>query len=147
VSTQTGADHIEIHELFARYYVAVDTHDSETWFGLWAEDGVFDSGRIRAEGMDELRTFTAGHKKMNLQTRHFCTNVFVDVDGDEASATNYMLVRSTVDQSAQSATALCESKLRKVDGEWKFTEHVYETDPSFDFGDAEVRPMGAQEVN
>ena len=143
----TGADRIEIYELFARYYVAVDTHDPETWLELWTDDGVFDSGRIRAEGRDGLRAFMAEHEKMDLRTRHFCTNVFVDVDGDEASATNYLLVRSTVDQSAPSATVLCESRLRRVDGQWKFTEHVYETDPSFDVGDADHRPVGAPEAN
>jgi uncharacterized protein (TIGR02246 family) len=127
------SDKLEVHELFARYYTAVDTADADGWLSLWADDGVFDSGKIQAQGKENLRKFIVEHFSMHLETRHYCANVFVDMDGDRAAASSYMLVRSAVDQSAQTATAMCRSKLRKVGNAWKLTEHRYKTDSSFDF--------------
>src|SRR5262245_43038655 len=124
---------LEVHELFARYYTAIDSADPAGWVACWADDGVFDSGGKHAQGKENLRAFIDEHVAMGFKTRHFCTNVFVDIKGDQATASNYMMVRSAVDQNAQTATAICKSKLRRVGGAWKLTEHRYQADPSFDF--------------
>jgi len=121
-------DRSEIADLFARYYTAVDTHDVEGWVALWAPDGAFDSGHVRARGTDELRAFMQGH---TVQTRHLVTNVAVDVQGDRATASNYMLVLPTTGNPLPIATAHCRSELVRVGRGWKLLRHVYRPDPSF----------------
>ena len=56
----TRDDAAEIAELFNRYYTFVDASDVEGWLGLWAPEGVYNSGHVRAEGMAELRAFISG---------------------------------------------------------------------------------------
>jgi uncharacterized protein (TIGR02246 family) len=121
-------DRLEIHELFSRYYTAVDAHDATGWTALWTEDGVFDSGHFHFEGKQQLHGFMSQH---NAQTRHLVTNVFVEVQGERATAQNYMLVVPTTGKAEVIASAHCRSELRKVEGRWKLARHIYRPDPSF----------------
>ena len=124
----TRDDAAEIAELFNRYYTAVDTSDVEGWLRLWAPQGVYDSGHVRAEGPKQLREFISGHV---VHTRHLATNVFADVKGDRAAASNYMVVLPTSGKPDIIATAHCTSELVKLDGQWRLTLHRYEPDVSF----------------
>lgn len=128
VAMDTAADRQQITELFARYYTAVDEHDADAFVALWAEDGVFDSGYLHFEGREQLHAFIANH---DVQTRHFVSNVFIDLDGDQARAHSYMLVVPSVGKAEVTATAHCVSELRKSDGRWRLTRHTYRADPSF----------------
>jgi ketosteroid isomerase-like protein len=133
--TTAAQDKIEIHELFSRYYYAVDMKDVKGWLSLWVEDGLFQNGDlIRAAGMEELTAFANKHINAPLKhSRHMVTNISTTINGDQAEAITYMLVMDSHVQDFQHATAICRSKLRKVNGEWKLTSHIYATDPSFDF--------------
>jgi predicted SnoaL-like aldol condensation-catalyzing enzyme len=124
----TRDDAAEISELFSRYYTAVDTADAEGWLRLWAPNGVYDSGHQRAEGPAQLRAFISGHV---VHTRHLVTNVFADVSGETAVASNYMVVLPTSGTPDVIATAHCRSELAKVQGRWLLTRHQYEPDVSF----------------
>lgn len=121
-------DAAEIAELFNRYYTAVDTADAEGWLGLWAPDGVYDSGHVRAEGLEQLRAFITAH---TVHTRHLSTNVFADVSGTRAVASNYMVVLPTSGKAEVIATAHCRSELVKRDGRWRLTRHTYRPDLNF----------------
>jgi hypothetical protein len=57
----------------------------------------------------------------------------VEVNGELATAVNYMLVIDSLVQEAQHATAICHSRLVKQNEEWKLLSHIFNTDPSFDF--------------
>lgn len=124
----THDDRAEIHDLFARYYTYVDTHDVERWVSLWTADGRYDSGHVQAAGTAALTAFLAGHV---VHTRHLVSNVTVEVEGDRARATNYMTVLPVAGRPDVIATALCRSELRRVDGRWRLASHVYRPDPSF----------------
>ncbi len=124
----TRDDAAEIAELFNRYYTAVDTGDVEGWLTLWAPQGVYDSGHVRAEGPAQLRAFISGHV---VHTRHLATNVFADVSGEKAVASNYMVVLPTSGRPDVIATAHCRSELVKVEGRWRLSRHQYEPDVSF----------------
>jgi hypothetical protein len=127
-------DKLEIHELIGRYYYFVDTQDKEAWLSLWAEEGLLQNGNHVASGRGQLGQFADDHiTDPNKHTRHMATNLFVEVNGQEATAVNYMLVIDSIVQEAQHATAICHSSLRKINGEWKIVAHIFKTDPSFDF--------------
>jgi predicted SnoaL-like aldol condensation-catalyzing enzyme len=125
------ADIADIADIFARYYIAVDTHDVEGWLALWSEDGELDSGHVRARGLAELRAFIADHV---VHTRHLVTNVTVDVEADtgRAIAQHYMMVLPTNGKPDPIATAHCRSDLaRDARGAFRLVRHVYRPDPSF----------------
>ena len=124
----TRDDAAEIAELFNRYYTAVDTADVEGWLRLWAPNGVYDSGHQRAEGLEQLRAFISAH---TVNTRHLATNVYADVEGQRAVASNYMVVLPASGQPEVIATAHCRSELVKLEGRWRLTRHVYQPDVSF----------------
>jgi ketosteroid isomerase-like protein len=127
-------DRILIHELFGRYYHAVDTKDAEGWLALWADDGLLSNAPHEARGREQLAVFARDHvADPGKHTRHLVTNVFCDVDGDRAAATSYMLVVDSAVQDAQRATAICHSDLVRDGDGWKLRRHVFQTDPSFDF--------------
>jgi hypothetical protein len=121
-------DRLEIHELFARYGIAADTHNTEAWVALWTDNGVFDAGVVRFEGKKQLREFMSNHQ---AQTRHFITNVFADVSGDRATAEAYLLVMPTVGKPEVISTAHCSAELRKVEGRWKLARYTMRVDPSY----------------
>ena len=127
-------DKLAIHELIGKYYFLVDTQNKAAWLGLWAEEGVLQNGDNIARGREQLQQFADDHiTDPNKHTQHMATNIFTELTGDEATAVSYMLVIDSIVQQAQHATAICESKLRKVGGEWKLVSHVFKTDASFDY--------------
>ena len=66
-----------------------------------------------------------------VQTRHLATNVYADVQGEKAVASNYMVVLPTSGKPEVIATAHCRSQLVKREGRWRLTQHSYEPDVSF----------------
>jgi hypothetical protein len=50
------ADRLAIHELYARYNIAADINDVETWAGCFTEDGVF-NGTEKLAGRTQLISF------------------------------------------------------------------------------------------
>lgn len=125
---------IEIHELIAKYYHAVDTKNTSAWLELWSSDGILRNGDHVAEGIKELTKFADEHiTDPKKHTRHMATNIYVVSDGKIATMINYMLVIDSSNQNAQHASAICSSKLEKIDGQWKLKLHVFNTDTSFDF--------------
>jgi hypothetical protein len=127
-------DKLEIHELIGKYYYFVDTQNKEAWLNLWAREGHLQNGDNIAKGTAQLQAFANEHiTDPNKHTRHMATNIFVEVNGHQATAVNYMLVIDSIVQQAQHATAICHSRFHKVDREWKLLSHIFTTDPSFDF--------------
>jgi hypothetical protein len=127
-------DTLEIHQLIGKYYYFVDTQNKEAWLKLWAEEGHLQNGDNIARGKGQLQQFANDHiTDPNKHTRHMASNIFVEVNGELATAVNYMLVIDSLVQEAQHATAICHSRLVKQNGEWKLLSHIFNTDPSFDF--------------
>jgi hypothetical protein len=125
---------LEIHELIGRYYYYVDTQNKEAWLSLWTEEGHLQNGDNIAKGASQLQQFANDHiTDPNKHTRHMATNIFVEVNGNQATAINYMLVIDSIVQEAQHATAICHSRISKINGEWKLLSHIFNTDLSFDF--------------
>jgi uncharacterized protein (TIGR02246 family) len=84
-----------IHDLFVRYTTALDAGDAETIVGCFTEDGALESPVVGVySGRDGIRAFAerfARFHERGAQLRHFISNLAVQVDGDAARATCYLL--------------------------------------------------------
>jgi 3-phenylpropionate/cinnamic acid dioxygenase small subunit len=122
-------DMVLIHNLTARYALAMDESRWEDWRTLWCEDepcfqnpaGTF----VGKEGFDRaipiLRERTGGK-------RHVMTNMVVDVTGQNASQTCYMLIIAKSSNPTIVGTAVYRDELVKVGYDWRFKKRVIEFD-------------------
>ena len=84
-----------INDLFVRYTTALDAGDVETIVGCFTEDGALESPAVGVysgrQGIREFAVRFARFRERGSQLRHFISNLAVQVDGDEARATCYLL--------------------------------------------------------
>lgn len=116
------ADTLEILQLAARYNHAIDYSDPEAWAGTFTEDGVFNGGPSPVTGHEALAQFAGGFGTNMAGARHWTNNHVVDGDGDEATHSCYLNLIQTKDGGSSIVTGRYDDKLRKVDGQWRFTE-------------------------
>jgi ketosteroid isomerase-like protein len=117
-------DREQIHELYARYALAIDAGRYDEWVGYFTEDGVFDSSRMgRFEGREQLRRFTETYDRAREggQIRHVISNVLVNIAGDTATGTCYLNLYITKNGKTEMiGVATYDDRLRKVNGRWVF---------------------------
>jgi hypothetical protein len=123
------ADRLLIEDLFVRYTTALDRGDIETIVQCFAADGTLESpavgGYAGHDGIREFATRFAGFHQGGAQLRHFISNLAVELDGDHARATCYLLNVLTRDgQSRMLAPGHYECDLVKLDGRWLFQRRV-----------------------
>ncbi len=116
------ADIVEILQLAARYNHAIDYGDPEAWAGTFSEDGVFNGGPEPVTGHEALAQFAGGFETRMGGARHWTNNHVVDGDGDDATHSCYLNLIQTKDGGSSVITGRYDDKLRKVDGQWRFTE-------------------------
>jgi uncharacterized protein (TIGR02246 family) len=126
---QTLADRLAINDLFVRYATALDAGDVETIVGCFAEDGSLKSPIVGVySGHDGIRTFAARFARLRengTQLRHVLSNLAVQLDGDRAHATCYLLTVLTRDgKSVLRPPGRYDCQLVRVDGAWVFKHRV-----------------------
>jgi ketosteroid isomerase-like protein len=111
----------EIRQLLARIFHAGDAFDVDTWLDCYTDDALFESPHIRMAGRDELR---AGFPTLRgtSPTRHWIGTVAIDVDGDEASSTAYLLVVTAAFPPTPMVSGVYHDRYRRVDGRWLFSQ-------------------------
>ncbi len=131
-------DRIAIEDLMARYIFALDWRDAEGYAATFTEDGVLNYGGGQAVGREAIREVVQGIRDRETaaraeaggdlrapHTQHFVTNIVLDIDGEEATAWAYWTAMSN-DNPERAATVSSYGHyvdhLRKVDGEWLFTD-------------------------
>lgn len=130
--TLTLENKAQIIELCARYVLAVDTNDIDTWLSTWTDDGVLDAGFGTAQGKTALRELEIKLEGgMSKGKRHLSVNHVVEGDDSTASATSYLVVLEREGHPAVVTTAVFTDTLKKVDGVWKFTRRHLAIDPSW----------------
>lgn len=120
------ADHIEIHDLLARYNHAIDAGDAPAWAATFTSDGAFtSSGRTRT-GTQELQAFAVDFATRMPGSRHWVSNVVIEGDDDRATMRCYLQLLKTGAGSPPTiaTTARYEDTLRRVDGVWKFASRT-----------------------
>jgi uncharacterized protein (TIGR02246 family) len=114
----------EIRQLIARYCHLVDARRIEEWVDCFTDDAVFEVRGSRTEGRDAILKMGEGIRQSGTGSRHWVTNVIVDVDGDEATSESYLMMVSQSAEPAIRASGVYRDRLRRVDGRWRFSERV-----------------------
>ena len=122
-------DRLAINDLFVRYTNALDRGDVETIVDCFTPDGALDSPAVgRHSGHAAIRAFAerfARFHERGAQLRHVISNLMVEIDGDHARATCYLLnVLTRNGKSELLAPGRYECDLVKSGGAWRFQRRV-----------------------
>jgi uncharacterized protein (TIGR02246 family) len=117
----------EIRALLMEYRRALDEKDFRAYAALFARDGVFSAGDMKATGPDEIYALVDGMLGTLLTERrgddfHLVANVSIDVDGDRASATSTWayVVRGEDETPVLAKLGRYQDELVREDGRWRF---------------------------
>ena len=124
----TPEDRLDIQELTARYAVAMDHGDSETWLNTWADWGVWEGGIGTYETKKNLGRLLTDLGDRIKGKRHIMTNSVITAQEGGALQTCYMLVVEAAGEPRVIATGVYEDLLQKVDGNWKFVRRKVKLD-------------------
>ena len=113
-----------IRELIARYSFHIDRSDFDAWADTFTEDGVFEvSGLMRFEGRSSIREF-GNHIPKNERGQtgmmHYTMNQIIEVSGDTAKATCYLLLVREGTPLQTDIAGRYEDELVKQGGRWLF---------------------------
>jgi uncharacterized protein (TIGR02246 family) len=125
VSLADLEDRLAINDLFVRYTTALDRGDVETIVECFTPDGSLDSPAVGSHaGHAAIRAFAerfARFHQRGAQLRHVISNLAVEIDGDHARATCYLLnVLTRNGKSELLAPGRYECELVKSAGAWRF---------------------------
>jgi uncharacterized protein (TIGR02246 family) len=118
-----------INDLFVRYTTALDAGEVDTIVGCFTEDGALESPVVGVHaGRPAIRAFAerfARFRERGAQLRHFISNLAVQVDGDTARATCYLLNVITRDSKTEvMAPGRYDCQLVKLNGDWLFKHRL-----------------------
>lgn len=117
-------DRLDIHELYARYAVAIDNHEADDWVACFTSDGSFESGRFgKHVGRDGLARFTKLYRESlgGASVLHIITNVYFKIEGEAGTGTCCLTYYHCKEgKIQQEAVGRYMDTLRKVDGRWFF---------------------------
>lgn len=128
-------DRAAIADLLTRYCCALDNGEVETVVACFTADAVLKSPVIDLEGAEAIRAFAgrfAAQRLAGIQFRHMVTNIAVELDGDRARASAYLLVLISEGGAHRTLPpGRYECDLVREDGKWRFSrrtvfhDHVY----------------------
>jgi len=117
----------EIRALLMEYRRALDEKDFRAYAALFARDGVFSAGDLKATGPEEIQALVEGMLGTLLTERsgddcHLVANVAIELDGDRASSTSTWayVVRGEDDTPVLDKLGHYEDELVREDGRWRF---------------------------
>jgi pimeloyl-ACP methyl ester carboxylesterase/ketosteroid isomerase-like protein len=124
---ESDVDDVEqIKQLVARYNQAFDYGDVEGYLATWTEDGLFHrSNALRSyQGHEALRELIT---TFPVQGRHVSTNFVIDVDGDCATASSYLLYLSADGYQPVMFGVYADELVRDGSG-WRFSVRKLQVD-------------------
>jgi hypothetical protein len=123
----TSHDAEQIRQLLVRNFQLGDQNRMEEWVDTFTDDAVFRSPVGNLTGRGEL---AADGSKLRAQVpaRHWVGNMVIDVDGDQATASSYMVVMSATLPPSLMASGSLADRLRRVDGHWRIAERIMSLD-------------------
>ena len=126
-------DHRACERLIMRYTHLVDSGRAAEIADLFTADGVWRTDDFSMDGRDEIRAgFERRQGVTRRQSRHVCTNVVVEVDGDRATGLCY-LVNYRHDSSSGTAEHPAPADVPKFVGEYH--DVFVRTDDGWRFAD------------
>lgn len=118
-----------IWDLFVRYTTALDAGDVETIVGCFTEDGALESPAVGVySGRDGIRAFAERFARFHAngaQLRHFISNLAVELNGDTARATCYLMnVITRNGRTELMPPGRYDCQLARVGGQWLFKHRL-----------------------
>jgi uncharacterized protein (TIGR02246 family) len=116
----------EIRALLMEYRRALDEKDFRAYAALFARDGVFSAGTMKATGPDEIYALVDGMLGTLLTERsgddfHLVANVAIELHGDRAtSRSTWAYVLREGDAPVLAKLGRYEDELVREDGRWRF---------------------------
>jgi ketosteroid isomerase-like protein len=137
MATPSMEDWFGINNVFIRYATALDRGDVDAVAQCFTNDASLESPLLGEFSTHAgIRDFAARTERLKreqgVQFRHVVSNLVVDVEGDHASATCYLLdfvTREGVTELLSPGEYRCE--LRKTSGQWLFERRVVVMDRPF----------------
>ena len=129
-------DRFAIQDLFIRYATALDGGDVDGVVSCFAADASMESPVVGVRtGHAEIRAFAeqfAAFNAKGAQLRHVLTNFAINVEGDTARVTCYLVNIITRDgQSRMGPPGRYDCRLSRVDGAWLFQHRLVVLDAEF----------------
>ena len=122
---QALEDRLAINDLFVRYATALDAGDVETIVSCFASEGALESPVVGVykghDGIREFATRFAALRGKGTQLRHVLSNLAVQLDGDQAHATCYLVTILTRDgKSTLRPPGRYDCQCVRENGRWVF---------------------------
>jgi len=123
-------DVLAIHSLIAEYNHRVDAGEADEWAALFTEDGTFDSGHGNPlAGRTAIAEFGRQLPSLIPGARHIATNIWVQLDGDRASARCYLQLWMPSEGGRKIAlSGIYHDEVAKTDGVWRFVSRAVTPD-------------------
>ena len=130
---QALQDRLDINDLFVRYATALDAGNVEGIVACFTEDAVLESPALGIRrgrtAIHDFATRFAGLRARGSQLRHVLSNLAVQLNGDHAQATCYLLTVPTREgQSVLRPPGRYECQLVRTPAGWLFQHRVVTED-------------------
>ena len=140
---QEWIEKLAIQELFTRYAHTIDGYDAEGWAGCFTEDGIFEveggGSRLQFRGRKALIEFAKAHINLLPGTRHLMTGHLIEIKEEEA--THRCTLMGFLTRPGKVYTFVSgwyESKVIKVNGQWKISHRIAHCDNAEEFTQGEI---------
>jgi ketosteroid isomerase-like protein len=120
-------DIVAIQQLLARYNTAVDRGDGQAFAATFSVDGVSINGENGVTGREELAAIPA-QVSATVPGRHWVANHVIDLDGDEATATVYLLALGGGTPPSVLTSGRYVDRLRRTPEGWRFAVREFLAD-------------------
>jgi hypothetical protein len=100
-----------------------DKHNPDRIWKIFADDGIWEGGDFgQAQGPEAIRKLFAGFQKLISFSQHNIFNPQIEVNGDRAHGTWYLLGPFTFREKNDARWIACryEDDYVKLNGEWKY---------------------------
>jgi hypothetical protein len=119
---------LEILQLYARYNTAIDSHDPKAFSACFVGEGRLDSSTGIFDGHDAIAGFAAAVNSNQPGMRHDPTNIVVEVDGQSATGSAFLICYDVQDGFRVTATGRYADRLTRTVSGWRFTQRVFTPD-------------------
>jgi hypothetical protein len=115
------ADRQEITDALVAYCWGLDFGDWELMRGVFTPDATLSTASDSVEGADAIVDLMQRSRSRFAKTQHLLTNVRIEIEGDRASSTSYVVgfdVRDTNPEQLVRIVGTYHDHLSRTDGRW-----------------------------
>jgi ketosteroid isomerase-like protein len=121
-------DIVAIQQLAARYNQSVDRGDGDAFAATFVPDGVSVTPGGEVRGRDALADLGSSLARSVPGIRHWINNHVVDIDGDHADGTMYLIAFGGEDGHTILAAGQYTDQIRRTPDGWRFVRREFVPD-------------------